>query len=462
MFVGRKNELDILKDKIESDRFELGAIYGQRRIGKTSIIQEAIKDYNHIYFLSRLDTYHNNLHYFSNEFAKYVQMPYTPNFNTFDELFDALIKYIGDKRVVIVIDELPFLADGYPGILSYLQDLSDNLKRYNSLIKIILSGSDISFMLDVLNDRAKPLYQRVTFKIHVKEMIFSDAVNMLSGIDDEEIVKYLSIFGNRPYYLEKIDKKKDFMTNIIGLCFSNTSILIDAPNITLPIGYSSNSVYIAILTAIANHKQKVKEIADYLNMDNNAISTYLLRMFAGESIEKRETFNGNVKTNYYIISDPFIRFYFRLISPNLPNIERNLGKEIYNEKKNIINDIIYHGFENVVNSYMDELNQNNELPFVCNPFKKYDVSNSQLGRPIEIDGLAESLDKTKLIIIEDKYKNENVSIEVLNHLKESASIFTGKYEEVYYYLFSKTGFTNELLNMKDSKVKLITIKDMLS
>ena len=64
----------------------------------------------------------------------------------------------------------------------------------------------MSFMVDLLENKAKPLYQRSTFKIHVKPMVFSDAVEMLKGLSNLDIIKYLSIFGNRPYYLDKINK----------------------------------------------------------------------------------------------------------------------------------------------------------------------------------------------------------------------------------------------------------------
>ena len=462
MFIGRNNELKTLKEKYDSDKHELGIIYGQRRIGKTSLILESIKDYKYIYFLAREDTYTNNLVYFETEFAKFTNSPFIPHFESFDELFNSLVKYIGDSKTIIIIDELPFLAKAYPGFISYLQSLSDNLKLNERKLKIILSGSDISFMVDLLTNKAKPLYQRATFKMHIKPMIFSDAAKMLSGINNEDIIKYLSIFGNRPYYLDKIDKNKTFEENIIDLCFNKNNILIDAPNITLPIGYSTNSVFISILIAISNRKQKVKEIADYLKIDSNATSTYLGRMLEGESIEKRETFNGNIKTNYYEISDPFIRFYYRLMFNNIPLIERNIGEEVFKANINIVENIIFHGFEDVVNSYMDELNEKAKLPFVCNLFKKYDVNNSPLGRPIEIDGLAESLDRKKLIVVECKFKNENISLSVLEHLKESASIFKEKYDEIYYYLFSKKSFSNSLLKINDSRVKMISIDEMIN
>ena len=72
-------------------------------------------------------------------------------------------------------------------------------------------------MVDLLNNKAKPLYQRSTFKIHVGPLCFSDAVKMLEGFDNQDKVKYLSIFGTRPYYLERIAKGWDFATNITDL-----------------------------------------------------------------------------------------------------------------------------------------------------------------------------------------------------------------------------------------------------
>lgn len=125
----------------------------------------------------------------------------------------------------------------------------------------------MSFILDLLENKAKPLYQRATFKILVKPLLFSDAIKMLDGVSDIDKAKYLAIFGNRPYYLDKIDKTKTFNENIISLCFSNTSILMDAPNMTLPIGFSNNTIYIAIIKALANNKKKIKELSNFIGIE---------------------------------------------------------------------------------------------------------------------------------------------------------------------------------------------------
>ena len=84
MFIGRKEELKTIKEKLESEKYELGIIYGQRRIGKTSIILEAVKEYKYIYLLARNDSYNNNLLYFSNEIKKVFSLPFVPNFNSFE------------------------------------------------------------------------------------------------------------------------------------------------------------------------------------------------------------------------------------------------------------------------------------------------------------------------------------------------------------------------------------------
>lgn len=459
MFYGRKEELKTLKEKIDNPNFELGVIYGQRRIGKTSLIEEALKDKKHIYFLARDTSLQDNLNELNKVINVYLNLP---SFNRFNSVDDALNNALeSNDSTILVIDELPFLAKVYPGIISYLQGLVDEYKRNDRVIKILLSGSDTSFMVDLLTNKAKPLYQRATFKIHVGPMLFSDALELLNGFNDIDKAQYLAIFGNRPYYLDKLDKNKDFDNNIKDLCFDKTSILVDAPNMTLPIGYSSNSTYVSIFIAISNRKHKIQDIASTLNIDDKAISTYLKRMLDGEAIEKRDIFNGNKKTVYYEISDPFIRLYYSVIFPNLPDIERGYKEEVFETNKEKIQKIIEHGFEDVSNSYIHELNINKKLPHTYHDIKPYSVDNSILGRSVQIDGLSESFDKKHLLVVEAKFREKDVSLEKYNHLKESASIFKG-YKTIDYYIISKKSFADSILAINDSYLHLITLKEMMA
>lgn len=106
MFIGREKEIKILQEKMTNDQLEVGIVYGQRRIGKTSLINEAIKEYDHVYLLSRDTGVQDNLNDFSVTIAKYFNLPSFTRFHSLDELFDHLFKEIKEQTIV-VIDELP-------------------------------------------------------------------------------------------------------------------------------------------------------------------------------------------------------------------------------------------------------------------------------------------------------------------------------------------------------------------
>lgn len=152
-----------------------------------------------------------------------MNIPFTPELPSFDALFDTIANSVQKEKLVIVIDELPFLTSSYHGFISYLQGFCDGTKRENKNIKLLLSGSNMSFMMDLLSNKTKPLYQRATFKLFVKPMLFSDAVKTLSGLTNVDKAKCLSVFGNRPYYLEKLAKEK--VLKRISPLFALTSLL---------------------------------------------------------------------------------------------------------------------------------------------------------------------------------------------------------------------------------------------
>ena len=209
MFIGRKEELKELQSRYQTTHFEMGVIYGARRIGKTSLIKESIKDRRAFYFQAKESNEYDNRRAFSFQINKLIGIPYTVIYPTFSDAFDELIKYAGTEPFVIVIDEIAYLANADKGFLSELQFCIDD-KFKNTKIKLLLSGSNISFMKNILKDKRAPLFQRSTFQMHITKLLFSDAVCFLNGLENEEKIKYLSIFGEHPFYLEMIDNEKSF------------------------------------------------------------------------------------------------------------------------------------------------------------------------------------------------------------------------------------------------------------
>ncbi len=217
------------------------------------------------------------------------------------------------------------------------------------------------------------------------------------------------------------------------------------------------------MKAIANRKRSNKDIASYLNKDDNYVAAYLPRLVENETIEKRTAFNRSQKLNYYEISDNLIRFWYRFIFDRQEEIALGLGDVLFDECKAEIDDFIAHGFEDVAISFLTEQNGKGLLPYYYAPIRNYKVDNSKLGRSIELDGLAEGLGKNSncLLVVECKYRKTPFSVAMLEQLKESVSIFGG-YTTIDYYLFSKSGFTPEIMKLSDSSLHFISLDSMFS
>lgn len=459
MFIGRKKELGELNERFHSGRFEMGVVYGSRRIGKTSLLKEFIKDKTAFYYQAKESSELDNRTAFSTAVNKLLGIPFSFVYPTYTDGFEALLKYADEKPFVIVIDEIAFIAQSDDGFLSELQYNIDH-KFKDTEIKLILSGSTISFMKDILKNKRGPLFQRSTFQMNIKKMVYSDALAFLEGLTTEEKIKYLSIFGEHPFYLEMIDKSKSFDDNIFSLLFSRFGNLIDAPDKVLPTASKDQNTYNTILKAIAHHKRTNKEIAKYIGKAPNYVASYLPRLVNNEIIEKRESFNKNQKMNYYEISDNLIRFWYRFVFDNRDEIQQDMGRIIYEENREDIALYVSKGFEDVALSYLTEKNVNGDLGYYYGIIRGYKVDNSKLGRSIELDGLASGIGKAKnrLLVAECKYQSKAVSRAVLEHVLESASIFPAEHYDVY--LFSRSGFADDLLSLDDPNVHLVTLEDM--
>lgn len=455
MFIGRKKELDTLNNKYLSNRKEFGVIYGRRRIGKTFLIDEFVKDKENLFFQAKRDSIYGNLKSFSYAISKLIGLPKNFVFYSFEEAFDAIIDFASDRRFVIAIDEYPYIVKQDSSFSSVLQSVID--KAGDNLF-FLLSGSDVSMMKDEIENHSSPLYKRRTFEMCVRKLSFSDSLEYLKDLSNEDKVNYLAITSTYPYYLSAMNFNISFQDNLKNLLFNEYGIFFNLPDQLLSNSTNVQDIYNAILKAVTKRNRTVKEIAKYVHEEDAKVSKYIATLLNSELLEKRETYMGNKKTHYYEISDPLLRFWYTFIFDNSELIKKN-GNMVYQNVQEEIEQFICHGFEDIALSYMNELNNNGLLQDVYPEFKRYKVDKSQLQRSIEIDGLSNN--EKNLIVIECKYRNIKFSKEMFEHLKESASIFPDKYNRIY-YLFSKSGFADNMLEIEDSNVHLITIEDIFS
>ncbi len=160
-FVDREEELKALKDRLNSDNFELVVIYGRRRIGKTRLVLEAVKNREHIYYLA---VEGENLKHFKRFASKVV-----PEVEYVQEDWESYFHFLKDK--IVVIDKFSNLIKENPKVVSTFQCIVD-LELKNTKTKLILLGSSISMMSDKVLSYKSPLFGRRTALMKLKPLKF--------------------------------------------------------------------------------------------------------------------------------------------------------------------------------------------------------------------------------------------------------------------------------------------------
>lgn len=458
MFYGRKEELEILNKEYKKEN-SFVSIYGTRRIGKTSLINEFIEDKKNIMFQAKEVSNNDNLQSFSFKIQESFNRKDEYVYSSWEKAFEAAISFFNDEKGVIVIDEYPYLVKSYPGITSIIQDIYDN-KLKNSKIMLILSGSNLSFMEEELNDKQSPLYKRITLKMKINKLPIDEASLFLEEYPNEEKIKFLCLFGEYPYYLSKINTSLSFNENVKDLLFNRNSILLDAPKMILSNTSREQSFYNSILVALSGKQKGLTDLSNLMNEKTTKVNKYLQTLLNAEIIVKREMFNSKKETYYYIL-DPVLRFYYKYLFNNLEKIEAGYGEMLFDRLENEINQFIAHSFEDVSISYMEYLGRNNKLDGIFYPIQNLKIENSELNRSIEIDGV--SKDGDHLLVIECKYTNRKRDIKDLIRMKENTSIKMFKsIKRIDYYIISKNGFDDSLLNLKEDNIHLISLDDIFN
>lgn len=420
MFVDRKEELERLKEKLESDKFELIIIYGRRRIGKTRLILEAVKNMEHIYYLA---VEGDNLRHF-----KRFAMRVVPQIEFVKEDWEAYFNFLRDK--IIVIDEFPNLIKEDPKIISLFQRIVD-LTLKDTKTKLILLGSSISMINDKVLSYRSPLYGRKTSTIKLKPLKFLYLREFFPRASWEELVEIYGFADGMPYYLEKINLP--FWKWLQEELKKSDSFLKDEVDFLMRYEFENVSVYKKILEAIAFGKVTPKEIKDYLRVKHSDITPYLRNLIWTEFIIREVPITESItsKKGRYFLKDNFLAFWFRFIYPNLSAIEEGIfsSDEIRKEYPHYLGSV----FEKVAKEFLIELNKKERLPFRFTKIGKW------WHKSEEIDLVALNEKEKKVLFVEVKWKELTIREikRILTDLKRKSELVGLENYEKYFGIVAK-------------------------
>jgi len=463
MFFGRMKELKILEKLYKKSGFELLVLYGRRRIGKTTLISQFIRNKPAIFFSAQEANDKINLEVFSDLLYKFFGLANTglPAFSDWNSALLFLAEKNRNKRLIAVFDEFPYAAGANKSLKSVMQNIIDHKFRKSNLF-IILSGSQIGFMENEVLGSKSPLFGRRTAQMKLSGFDYVDSAGMLSKYNNEDKIKLYSCIGGTPYYLSRIDKQLSFEKNLETLFFEPSGYLYEEPLMLLKQELREGAMYNSIISAIALGATKLNEIASKTGEERSKTIKYLDTLIGLNILYKEFPFGENPEKSrkgIYRIRDNCYRFWYRYVFKNKTIIEQGAGAVLLRSFLPELNSYIGGPFEEICTQYMVRMNNLMALPFVFTQYGRWWKPNA------EIDMVFSDTSQKQFIFAECKWRNDLKDTAALTSLIEKSKLFIltrGAINGSFYYLFSKTPFSKscKLLANQMGNVSLISIKDL--
>jgi len=462
MFYCREKELREMEKRYEGNKFECVVIYGRRRVGKTALINQFCKKKSAIFFSALNATEKENLVELSKMIYEFKdgRSVNAPIYNSFDDAFAEITNIAKTQRVIFVIDEYPYLAKACASISSRLQHLIDKVWQDSNLY-LILCGSSMSFMEKQVLGYESPLYGRRTAQIKVEAMTYREIVAFNPKLSYEDQALIYGITNGIPHYINKLNVQDDLDAAILENIFNPSSYLYEEPENLLKQELREPALYNSIITAVATGASRLNDIANKVGIDSNTCNKYVKTLLElGILIKETPVTEKPGKKTIYLLGDNFFRFWYHFVPKNTSSIQSGRIEQNYElSVKKYYSDYMGLVFEKMCKDYLEKYANN--LPVLLADIGQWWGTDPKKKQQIQIDIVGVDAEKDKEFIVGScKYKNEVVGVDEFEKLKEYAEVFNSR-AKFHFYLFSKSGFTQNLLELeKQGLVHLITLKDL--
>lgn len=449
-FVDRVQEMNTLENEYLRSESSLVIVYGRRRVGKTSLINEFIRRHEgfNLYFLATQESELQNLTAFKtqvadktgNELLKSAEVDWL-------SVFKVLADYKTEERKIIVIDEFQYLGNSNRAFPSVVQKAWDTILK-DANVMLILCGSLVTLMKQQTLEYSSPLYGRRTAQIKLKQIRFSHYGEFFPDLSEEDLIPFYAVTGGVPKYVESFENVDNIYEAIRRNVLNKQSYLYEEPFFLLQNEVSEIGSYFSVIKAIAMGNHKLADISAYINIKQTSLTKYLKILTDLDLIEREvpvtEKNPEKSKMGLYRITDNFISFWFKFIYPYRSYLERSEEEYVIEQlRKMFIPNYVSFVYEDICREKMWQLVSEN----------KWDFRFDRLGRhwgPIcgEVDILAIDTVGRNMIIGECKYSDSPKGLEVFNSIIEKGNKLKteAKCDTVKYIIFSKSGFTKGLLD----------------
>lgn len=369
-FIGRTREQAKLREHFSSPTQNATLVYGRRRVGKSELILHAMRQAvgaRTIYYECRQTTAESNVGSLSEVIGNAFDMPPLA-FANIEAALRFVFERATDEKIVLALDEYPYLRDVVKGMDSVLQVLLDEY-RDRSQLSLVLCGSYVEVMKSLL-EQDNPLYGRVDLKVNLQPMDYLESSQFYPERSCADKVRLYSAFGGIPYYNRLIERGRSVRENLINLVLQPDARLEDEIPAYLLSEVSKIGNAHGVFLALADGHARYRDILSQSHISSGATLVNVLnKLIEMQLVERRASINDptNKKRTSYVICDGLTRFYYRYVFRYLSQ-RSVLDPEVFYDRyvdDDFEHQFVPHAFEEVCRQYLVRQNRmgNIEPPF---------------------------------------------------------------------------------------------------
>ena len=452
-FIDREDEMRTLENEYARKGSALVILYGRRRVGKTTLISEFIKDKPALFFLASEESEAQNRADFKDRAAEFINndLLRDAKVSSWDTIFKAIMQTDFAAKLVIVIDEFQYIGKSNPAFPSVFQRIWEEQLK-DKPVMVILCGSLTSMMESQTLSYNSPLYGRRTAQMKLKQIPFRYYRQFFPDKSENELVEMYAVTGGVPKYIESFADVGDIYEGMSENILNPSGYLYDEPQFLLQQEVSEVGSYFSIIRAIAAGNSKLSAIATLLEVKSTSLTKYLKTLIDLDILEREvpvtEDNPERSKKGLYKIKDNYLRFWFAFVYPNLSFIESGNSRIVMKKiRKGFISSHVAFVYEDICREKMWDLSAQDTWPFYFSKIGRYWDSKT------EIDVVALDPDGKNIIVGECKYWKDPVGINILRNLEEKSKAVSWDKAacKTWYVLFSSSGFTPELETLAEQR-----------
>lgn len=430
--IGRKQEIKELNTLYNSGKAELVAIYGRRRVGKTFLIDEALK--GNITFrhagLSPVDTNVQNnkntanqlKHFYNSLILHGMKRSKTPQswLDAFLLLEQHLQNIDNGNRQVIFLDELPWMDTPRSGFLTAFEGFWNTWACHRDNIMVVVCGSASSWILDNMINNHGGLYGRTTHEIKLNPFTLSECEQFLNNRNVQmsryDIVRCYMALGGIPYYLNYLEPGKSLVQCMDKLFYSVGAKLANEYDKLFQSIFSEPDTMRKIVDTLGKrHKgfSRPELLASLRITDSGSFSKRLKALEACDFIQKYIPFGESKREVYYRLVDPFCIFCQKYV-----NDHKTTDHEFWSHNENSQSVVSWQGiaFENVCMTHISAIKRALGISGVASEQSAWTIAGSEDNEGAQIDLLIVRNDNV-VNMCEIKFYSDEFAVDKSYHTK---------------------------------------------